>query len=129
MSKSATMKVVATRTGYRELRRFKEGAQLTLTSPEEFSAAWMEPVGDVPEAFKAEVDRKVAEFKMRKSPEELRREAVEKKAKADATIHAQAIAQAVGTAVGQATAQALELMRAEHAKLMAAAAGPKPPQK
>ncbi len=125
--RSQGLRVTATRTLYRDLRRVKEGEQFSLASPEEFSAASMQPVGDVPAEFKDTIERKVLEFKMRKSPEELRREAIEKKAKADAAIQAQAIAAAIGPAVGVAVAQALELQRAEHAKLMGQAGSPKTP--
>lgn len=123
--KQVTLNVVVTRTGYHNLRRYKEGQTLTIGSVEEFSAAWMEPKGDVPPEWKSEIDLRIANFAKRKTPEELRREATEKRAKADAILQAQIIAQAVAGAIGPAVEQALALQRAEHERLLKEATGKK----
>lgn len=116
------MQVEATRTGFLNLRRYREGVKFTIETPEEFSATWMKPAGEVPKIFAETVARRTEEFKARKTPEERRREAIAAKEKDAARLQAQALASAVAGAIGPALEKALAIQREEHAKLLASAA-------
>lgn len=118
------MQVEATRTGFRDLRRYREGAKFTIDRPEEFSAAWMKPVGEVPKDFAEVVDRKTKEFVSRKTPEERRREFLANQEKERARIQAETLGAALAGAIGPAFDNALASLREEHAKLMRGAAPP-----
>lgn len=110
------MKVVATRTGQFNLRRYKTGQEFVLTSPEQFSAAWMEPVGTVPKEFAVVVEQRVEAFANRKTPEQIRREADE----AGRKSRDLAMARAIGEGLR-------DVLREQHVQARAAAGSPAAP--